>query len=58
MSNPMPALESGTMFVPTLPPFAPGADSPSRETCVEGYNPKEHEELSHKELIDLLGKRT
>jgi hypothetical protein len=55
MPNPVPALESDNVFVPTLPPFAPDTDSPSLETCVEGYNPKEHWELSHKELIDLFG---
>jgi hypothetical protein len=41
--------------VPTCSPFVPDSDSPSRETCVEGYNPEEHGELSRKELIELFG---
>ena len=55
MPNPMPALETDTVPVPTLSPFSPDSDSPSRETRVEGYNPEEHGELSHKELIELFG---
>ncbi len=55
MPNPMPALESDTVFVPTIISFAPDADNPSQKTCVEGYSPKEHGELSHEELIYLFG---
>jgi hypothetical protein len=55
MSNPVPVLESDNVFVPTLPSFAPDADSPSQETRVKGYSPKEHQVLSHKEVIDLFG---
>jgi hypothetical protein len=55
MPNPMPALETDTVPVPTLPPFAPNSDSPSRETHVGGTIPEEHGELSRKELIELFG---
>ena len=55
MPNPMPVLETDTVPVPTLSPFATDSDSPSQETCVEGYNPEEHGELSRKELIELFG---
>lgn len=55
MPNPVPALEPDTVSVPTLPPFAPNSDSPSRETRVEGFNPEEHGELSREELVELFG---
>ncbi len=36
MPNPMHMIKTYTVPVPTLPPFAPDSDSPSRTTCVEG----------------------
>ena len=46
MPNPVPAMETDTVPVSTLSPFAPDSHSPSRETHVEGYNPEEHKELT------------
>ncbi|KAL3803826.1 hypothetical protein HJC23_003988 [Cyclotella cryptica] len=55
MPNPMPALETDTVSVPILPPFAPDSDSPSWETSVEGFSPEEQGKLSREELIELFG---
>ena len=55
MPNPVPALETDTVSVPTLPSFAPNSDSPSGETHVERFNPEEHSKLSWEELIELFG---
>jgi hypothetical protein len=55
MPNPLPALETDTVSVPTLPTFELDSVSPSRETRVEGFNPEEHGELSREELVELFG---